>query len=405
MQKIITGLDIGTTKISACLAALTPEGKARILGIGSADAKGINKGFVSSLDKLVDSITLAVRAAEDKARVKAHEVVANISGASVAGRPSSGLIPLARRGREITPRDVRKAVEMTKAVSLTLEKDFLYGAVQGFAVDDNEGVENPAGLFGTKLNARMYVITAQATHIQNISKAVNYAGYELLKIIPTAVASAPLLLKEDEGAGGTLIADIGGGITELAVFRNGRLRFFDSINVGGMDLTSSLSAHFKIPFGSAESIKRKHGSILKEDLTKDQKNTFDVEDRRVVIDSDTMNNILKERHEEIAHILMERLNTSGNFTRNISSFMLTGGSALLSGASESLEELFKMPVKMARIRGIEGDPSILANPASTAAIGLARYGLENHIRTRPVTGKSLLTDVTHRIRTLLDEYF
>jgi len=407
MRNIITGLDIGTSKVCAAIVGISPEGRIKVRGIGLAEAKGINKGFVSNLDKLIDSVSAAVKAAEEEAGVKAHNVVTNISGSSVTGRLNEGLVHLSRRGREITARDITAAVETTKNISLTLERDFLYCAPQEFAVDDNAGVEDALGLFGTKLKVRLYVITALATHIQNISKAVSYAGYELTDVVPTLVAAATCMLRDEEKHGGVLVIDMGGGITELAIYKNGVLRFSDSVNVGGMDLTASLSAHFKISFEGAEMIKRECAGISKEDLSKEKKSIFDVDNRHVTVNSVIINNLLKERFDEIFYILNDRLRASEFFSDSMPAFVVTGGSSLLSGVHESFEGLLNIPLKRWRIEGIEADSSYLTNPVYSAAISLAKYGLNKYRSPRRIhsRGKSLLFDSVSRIRSFLDDYF
>lgn len=407
MKRMATGLDIGTTKICAALSGVAANGEIEVLGVGVADAKGINKGFVSHLDKLVDSINKAVQAAEEKAGVKAHHIVTNISGSSVTAALNESSIPLSRRGREVTKRDIEKIIETTKNISLTLEEDFLFCCPHEFIVDDHDGVEDPQGLYGTKLKVRLYVITALANHIQNISKAVRYAGYELFNIVPTSVASASGILDNEQRHNGAIVIDIGGGITELAILSGGLLRYFNSVNVGGMDLTACLSAHLKIPFENAELIKRRYGSISKEDLRKDEKNIFDIGTRRITVNTDQINNILKERLDEIFHILKERLAVSDYFQAPMHSLVVTGGSALLHGALESCEHFFEMPAKMGRVKGINGDPSILANPAYSAAISLAQYGMNKYKSpySRSPKGKSFLLDTYYRFRDTINEYF
>ncbi len=406
MKNVITGLDIGTSKICAAIAEITPDQRCEVRGVGLADAKGVNKGFVSNLDKLIDSITRAVQSAEEKTGIKAHNVITNISGASVSGGLHEGLMPLSRRGREVAKRDIAKVIEMAKHISFSLEKGFLYAAPQEFVVDDNDGIENPLGLFATKLKVKLYVITSLLSHIQNISKAVSYAGYELLDIIPTTVASPSGVLKDEDLQAGAIIVDIGGGITELAVFSGGTLRFFDSVNVGGMDLTAHLSAKLKIPFRHAEEVKIKYGSVSKEDLTKDLKATLDIDNKHIVLDNRKTNKLLKERFDEIFYILKERLEKSRHFKASAPAFVVTGGGALLHGALESLEDFFSSPVRMGRAVDIAGDPSVTSNPVYSAAISLAKYGLRKHATPKPRFSKApFLLNPFYKLRDIMDEYF
>ncbi|MEE8360377.1 MAG: cell division protein FtsA [Candidatus Omnitrophota bacterium] len=403
----LLGLDIGTTKICASILAYDAQDQAHLLGTGISDSKGIKKGFVSNLDKLIDSISKAAQAAEDKAGVKARRVVANISGPSLVGRLQDGLIFLSRRGREITKRDVKKVIDTTKHISYTMEKDLLYAVPQEFTIDEAQNVEDPVGLFGTKLKVRLYVITALTTHIQNIAKAVNYAGYDLVDIVPTTVAAASGLLRKEEKTDGAVIIDIGGGVTELAVFKEETFRFFDSINVGGMDLTSCLSSHYNIPFASAEMIKRHYGGISKDDLKKDENNILDIGDRQIVIKSGELNSLLKERFDEIFHILKERLKGSGYYDNLIPSIIITGGSALLHGALESFEDRLKIRVRMGSITGVKGDPSILNNPLYSAAISIAKYGLdkEKARKGHSLKDRFFIVNTFHKFRDFLEDYF
>ena len=407
-NSLVTGLDIGTSKICAAIACTHQDDGVQIKGIGLADAKGINKGFVSNLDKLIDSVNKAVRSAEEKAGLAAHNVVANISGPSIAGSLCEGLIPLARRGREITRNDISRVIEITKDTSLSLERDLLYAVPHEFIVDDNNGIENPLGLFGTKLKVKLYVITALATHLQNISKAINYAGYELLDIVPTAIAAQSCILRNDDLRRGAAVIDIGGGITEMAVFDGGVLRYFDTVSIGGMDLTAHLSAHLKLPFNFAEKIKKKYGGISKEDLRSEKQAIFDIDDRDVSIDSSMMNNLLKDRFDEIFYIIKDRLaRSSHDFSASTPSIVMTGGGALLSGALETFEDFFKTPARIGRANGIKGDSSILSNPVYATAIGLAKYGLERHGKraSRALKGRFFLLDAFLKFRDMLEEYF
>lgn len=407
MNNAITGLDIGTSKICAAIAAPADDGTPEILGTGLVDARGINKGFVSNLDKLIDSVCKAVRAAECQAGIKTHKVITNISGSSLAGVPSESVIHLSRRGREITRADVEKAVETARNVSLTLERDSLYCVTQEFMVDDSENLENALGLFGTKLKARLYVITALATHIQNISKAVSYAGYEPLEIIPTVIPAAEAILNEEETRSGAVMMDIGGGITELAIYKDGALRFFDTVNVGGMDLTAALSANLKVSFRTAEMIKKRTGSILKEDLSADKNSIYEADGRHITVESDITNAILKTRFEEILHILMERLKSSAYFTGSIPSLTVTGGGSLLHGVLEACEELSGMPLKRWRVGNVKADPSMLSNPVYSAAIAIAKYGLVKHktCRRRSFAGAPILSNAFHKVRDFINDYF
>ncbi len=406
VKKIITGLDIGTTGIRAAIAGADRDGGLRLLGAGMSEARGINKGFVANLDKLTDSISRAVRSAEDAAGVRAHRVSANISGASVAGGLHEGLVSLARRGREIKKRDVRRVIEGTKSISLTMEKDLLCAVPQEFVVDDSHEVEDPLGLYGAKLKVRLYVVTAQATHVQNLSKAVNYAGYDLSDLVPTPVAAAESLLSEREKRDGVILIDMGGGVTEISLFRGGTLRFFDSVNVGGMDLTSAIASHLKVPFRSAEAIKRHYGGVLPED-TVNREDIMDVDSRHIVVNSRELSCLLRERLDEIFHIITERLSGRGRMSERATQITVTGSGALLHGALELFEKKFGLPVKTGSVSDISGEPAVLQNPAYAAAVSLAWYGLRgNRDPGRRALGDRLfIVDTFYRFREMIEDYF
>lgn len=407
MRKILTGLDIGTSKVCAAIIEAEPGANARILGLGTASSTGINKGFVSNLDKLVDSISKAVQEAEHRAGAKAHHVVANISGASLMSRINEGSVLLSRRGREITRRDVRKVIDTTKHMSVTLDKDLIYMEPQEFIIDDSNQIEDPIGLFGAKLKVKLHVVTAMMTHIQNISKAINYAGYELIDIVPNSVAASSTILEEEDRDNGTVIIDIGGGITEIGVYRDNSFKWIDSVNVGGMDLTSCVSSFYRVPFGDAEMIKKRLGGIAKEDIEKETQDIFDIDSRSVVVTSEKMNSLLKDRFDEITNILHERLKSSGQLGMPLSKIVLTGGSVLLHGVTDAFEARFGVSVKLGRVKGVVGDPAILANPSFAASISLAKYGLTKfkNTKTGPFKGKFFLVDIFYRFRELIEDYF
>lgn len=407
MKRIVTGLDIGTSKVCAAIVTRSEEDKAEILGVGITGARGVNKGFVSNLDKLVDSVSKAVQSAEEKAGLRAHEVVVNISGASVLAKTTESAILLSKRGREITRRDTKRAIDNARNMSLTMDRDLLYSVPLEFTVDDDHVVENPLGLFGTKLKVKLYAITALRTHIQNISKAVSYAGYELLDIIPGSVAIENGMLKEKERSNGAIVLDIGGGVTEVALFYNNIFRFLDSVNVGGMDLTSSLSSFLKVPFTNAEKIKRQCAAISDEELAKERESLFDVENRQVVVKSREVNAMMRERFDEISHILDERLRSSELARLPVSNVIVTGGGALMNGALERFEKAFNIHVRMGRVHGVVGDPGTVSNPRYSTSISLAKYGLDKFTKpkSRAYKGRVFVLDTVQRFREMLDEYF
>jgi len=404
MKNVIAGLDIGTSKICAAIAGES-DVQDELLGLGVTQSKGINKGFVSNLDKLIDSISEALGAAQEKAGMKVQRVVADISGSSVSGNVHENVMFLSRRGREITKRDVKKALNSTRNTSMTMERDILFDAPHEFVIDDSHEAEDPVGLFGSKLKARLYVISALTTHVQNISKAVNYAGYELVDIIPGSVAASFGILKDEQKKDGSFLVDMGGGITEMALISNNRFQFLDSINVGGMDLTACISSHYKIPFGKAETVKRRYGAVSKEEIAKAQQNIIEFDDRQIVVKGDEMNRLLKKRFEEMFNIIRERL-TSAKTPAQFSRVVATGGGFLLQGAIESLEELLGAEVGLGHISGMKGDPAAFSNPIYSTAISLAKYGLHRYKRKPiPIEGRIFFADLFSRFKNLMDEYF
>ena len=405
MKNIIAGLDMGTSKICAAIAGQAPDGERKLMGVGSAESRGINKGFVSNIDKLVDSIQEALAAAQDQAGTKVNRVVANISGSSVSGNVHEGITLLSRRGREITKKDVKKVLDLARNTSLTMERELLFNAAQDFIVDDAHEVEDPIGLFGSKLKVRLYIVSALTTHVQNISKAVNYAGYDLVDVMPNPVAASYGVLSEQEKKEGVFLIDIGGGVTEFALLGNNRFYVLDSINVGGMDLTACISSFYKIPFTMAEMIKKRYGGISKEEAAKAHEDILEFDGRQIVVKSDEVNKLLRERFEEMYNIVNERL----AFVKGQASFsqvVVTGGGSLLSGAIESLGDLFGADIRLGRVNGLSGDPSLFSNPLYSSAVSLAKYGSERYARRpKPIEGRIFILDIFSRLKELMEEYF
>ena len=265
-RKIITGLDIGTSKVCATIAELKENGELSILGAGLAPCSVLSEGVVSDLDKLTDSVASALETAEDKAKVKAHNVFANAGGIFVKGNSYDGAFLYSTTPRAVIKRDVNKVINIAKDLSVSLGEDPIHLIPLIYSLDNQEGIENPLGLYGAKLKVRLYIITCASNIIKNIAKAISHAGYEMADIIYSGIATS-CVLSDEEKSDGVALMDMGSHTTELVIFSKGKIRFNAALDFGGQDITEEISSHFKIPKRVAEDLKIRYGTIHERDLS------------------------------------------------------------------------------------------------------------------------------------------
>ncbi len=381
-ERIIVGLDIGTTKICAVVGEVS-RGEINIIGVGLHPSAGLRKGAVINIESTVESIKKAVADAEVMAGCEISSVYVGIAGGHIKGFNSHGIIAI--KGREITEHDVQRVVEAASAVAIPLDRETIHAIPQEFIVDDQEAIQNPVGMTGVRLETKIHIVTGAVASARNIIKCCNKAGLAVCDIVLESLASGEAVLTPEEKELGCALADIGGGTTDLALFKGNNIKHIFELTLGGHNLTNDISIGLRTPLAEAEKIKVDHGTCLPESIKKGETIEVPGVGGRGVnkLSRDILAEILEPRVEEMFTILKREIYSNGLENAFPSGIVLTGGSALLPGMSEIVESVFSAPVRVGEPVGIEGLKDVVKNPAFATGVGLVIFG------SRDSTGKNL----------------
>jgi cell division protein FtsA len=410
-DRYIVGLDVGTHKICAIVAEIGDEGRLDVIGIGQAESKGLRKGVVINLEATVEAIKRVVEEAELMAGVEIGSAYVGLSGTHVRGFNSRGVVAVQGRNRVIEREDVRRAVEAAKAVSIPADREILHVLPQEFVVDDQDGIADPTGMNGTRLEVNVHVVTCSSTAAQNTVTCVNRAGLEVLDTVLTQNAAAEAVLTADEKELGVALVDLGGGTTDLAIYEKGSLWHTAVLQVGGEHFTNDVAVALRTPVHEAEKIKKKHGCALASLVSEeDSLEVPSVGGRKPrIMARQVLGEVIQARAEEVCQMLLTEVRRAG-FDRNLNSgVVLTGGAAILEGLPEIAEQIFDMPVRRGTPSGVGGLVDVVASPVYSTAVGLVLHGYRNR------TGRSLLVPraaatgtfgrVTGRLMNWLSDFF
>lgn len=392
-QEIIVGLDIGTTKVCAVVAVVDEGGRFNILGVGRSPSDGLTRGVVTNIDKTVRSIQSAVAEAESRSGIKIQSVIVGIAGDHIQSFQSRGVIAISGPENEISAADVHRLIEDTKRVALPSDRKIIHVIPQEFIIDGQDGVCDPVGMSGVRLEANVHIITGLITAAQNIYKCVQRAGLHVSDMVLEPLASSYAVLEEEEKEVGISLLDIGGGTTDLAVFEDRTIRHTAVIPVAGNQVTNDIRKGLGVLTEQAEKLKCLHGFAYVPSVVDDEPITIPGIGGRppLEIDKKLLAQIIQPRMEEIFEIAAMEIKRSG-YSRHLSAgIVLTGGGALIKGASELAREVLGMPVKI----GIPGGFSAglvreIENPIYATCVGLVLHGFK-HKETTPLNfgnGKS-----------------
>ncbi|RJP43011.1 MAG: cell division protein FtsA [Desulfobacteraceae bacterium] len=375
-EEIIVGLDIGTTKI--CTIVAETDGKnCNIIGIGSHPSVGLRKGVVVNMEATVESIKKAVEEAEMMAGCEISSVYAGIAGGHITGFNSNGIIAI--KGDEVTQADVDRVIEAARAVAIPMDREVIHVLPQEFIVDGEPGINNPVGMAGVRLEAKIHIVTGAVTSAQNIVKCANNAGLDVCDIILEPIASSEAVMNAEEKEVGTGLIDIGGGTTDLAVFSGNNIRHTFVLAIGGNNMTNDISIGLRTPMTEAERIKLKFGTCLPDRVKNDE--SIEISDisgrgtRR--LPRQILAEILEPRVEEIFTLVKREIHRAGMKEAVSSGIILTGGASLLEGVTEIAESVFELPVRIGVPQGISGLVDVVNNPMYATGVGLVLYGARN----------------------------
>jgi len=379
-QEIIVGLDIGTTKVCAVVASVDVGGKFNVLGVGRSLSDGLTRGVVTNIDKTVRSIQSAVAEAESRSGIKIQSVIVGIAGDHIQSFQSRGVIAISGPENEISQADVHRLIEDTKRVALPSDRRIIHVIPQEFIIDGQDGVCDPVGMAGVRLEANVHIITGLVTAAQNIYKCVERAGLQVRDMVLEPLASSYAVLEEEEKEVGIALLDIGGGTTDLAVFEDRTIRHTAVIPVAGNQVTNDIRKGLGVLTEQAEKLKCQHGFAYLPSVVDDEPITIPGIGGRppLEIDKRLLAQIIQPRMEEIFEIAAMEIKRSG-YSRHLSAgVVLTGGGSLIKGAAELSREVLGMPVKIGIPGGFNaGLVREIENPIYSTCVGLVLHGLRN----------------------------
>jgi cell division protein FtsA len=382
-KNLVIGLDIGTSKIVAIVAELLPEGTLNVIGLGQHVSRGLKKGVVVNIDSTVNAIQRAIEEAELMADCKIKSVYTGIAGSHVKSLNSHGMVKI--KDAEVSQTDVDKVVDTARAISLPGDQQILHILTQEFIIDGQEDVREPLGMSGMKLEVKVHIVTGAVAAAQNIIKCIKRCGLEVSDLILQPLASSTAVLTEDEKELGVCLVDIGGGTTDIAVFKSGAIRHTAVVPIAGDQMTNDIAVAFRTPTQSAEDIKVKHGCALRQ--LADPREIVEVpgvdgrEPRQLSVQ--TLAEVIEPRVVELYEFVLGELRRSGMEEMIASGIVITGGSAMMRGMIELGEEIFHMPVRMGLPRYVGGLSEVVSNPRYATGVGLVLMGkqqLEKHLQ-------------------------
>jgi cell division protein FtsA len=373
-RKLLVGLDIGTSKVVAIVGELSEEGALEVIGIGSHPSRGLKKGVVVNIESTVQSIQRAVEEAELMAGCEIAVVYTGIAGNHVRSLNSHGIVAI--RDKEVSGSDVDRVIDAARAVAIPADQRILHVLPQEFVIDNQEGIREPIGMSGVRLEAKVHLVTGAVSAAQNIVKCVQRCGLQAQDVVLEQLASSYSVLTEDEKELGICLIDIGGGTTDIAVFCGGAIQHTAVIPIAGDQVTNDIAVSLRTPLQYAEEIKIKYACALSQlanaDETIEVPSVGDRPPRRLA--RQTLAEVVEPRYEELFALVRDELRRSGFEELIAAGIVLTGGSSKMEGAVELAEEVFHMPVRLGIPQYVEGLVDVVRNPIHATGVGLLLYG-------------------------------
>src|SRR3989338_5667317 len=371
----VVGLDIGTTKVCAIVGEPTEHGL-DIVGIGTHPSRGLRKGVVVNIEATVNSIRRAVEEAELMSGGEITQAYTGIAGAHIKGVNSHGIVAI--KDKEVKPSDVDRVIDAAQAIAIPLDRELIHVVPQEFVVDDQDGVKDPVGMSGVRLEAKVHIVTGAVTSAQNIIKCCNRAGLNVCDIILEQLASAEAVLSQDEKELGVALVDLGGGTTDIAIFSRGALIHTAVLSLGGNHVTNDVAVGLRTPAHEAERIKQKYGCALTSRVTQDE--TIEVPSvggrNPRLLSRQILAEIIEPRLEEIYSLVRQEIVRAGCEDLIAAGLILTGGTSLLDGTPELAEQVFHLPVRRGLPCNVGGLVDVVKSPMFSTGVGLIQLGLK-----------------------------
>jgi cell division protein FtsA len=404
-NSIVVGLDIGTSKVCAVIGEMSEQG-VEIIGVGSHPSQGLRKGVVINIEGTVNSVKKAVEEAGLMAGCEIHTVFTSISGGHIKAFNSHGIVAV--KNKEVTQRDLERVIDAARAVAIPMDRDVLHVLPQDYVIDDQDGIREPLGMSGVRLEAKVHIVTGAATSAQNIVKCCNRTGLNVAEMVLAPLAAAEAVLSDEERELGVVLVDVGGGTTDIAIYHDGTVKHTAVVGIGGNHVTNDIAAGLRTPFNDAERIKQRYGSAKAATVPASER----VEVPSVAgkgagsVSRQILCEIIEPRLDEIFELVQKEIIKSGFEGALTSGIVITGGSMLLPGAVEMAERSFGLPVRLGLPAHVRGLVDIIRNPTYATGVGLVLHGMKRHERNvYRIREDKILSKVKHRMSDWFSEFF
>ena len=377
--KTIVGIDVGTTKICTLVAEAQEDGQPRIIGVGTAPARGLRKGVVVNVHEATEAIQASVVKAERISGYKITHAYVGVGGGHVSAINSRGVVGISRSERGISATDIERALDAARAVAIPHNREIIHTIPRGYLVDSQEGVKDPIGMQGIRLEVEAHIVTGASTSVSNLVKCVREAGVEIEDLILQPLASGEAVLKESEQEMGVVLADIGGGTTDIAIFIDGSIWHTVILGTGGEHLTRDVAVGLRTPFNTAEELKIKYGYAMPGSMTTDEmiEVTSFGDGGRQSISRRQLAEVIEARAEEIFLLILREIKRSGYDGLLPAGLVLCGGTAELSGIKDLARQVLQLPVRVGSPQELQGLTDVLESPAYATAVGLILWGMRH----------------------------
>jgi cell division protein FtsA len=405
-NELVVGLDIGTTKICAIVGEIQPDG-VDIVGIGTSPSRGLRKGVVINIESTVGSINRAIEESEMMAGCEIKSVYVGIAGGHIKGINSHGVVAV--KDKEVKQSDIRRVIDAARAVVIPLDREVIHILPREFIIDNQDGIKEPLGMSGVRLEAKVHMVTGACSSAQNLIKCANKTGLDVSDIVLQQLASSMAVLNEDEKDLGVALIDIGGGTTDIAIFSNGSIVHTAVLSLGGNQITNDIAVGLRTPAPEAEKLKIRHGCAMASLVDKDE--TIDVPSvggrNTRVLSRQILCEIIEPRVEEIFSLIQREIQRSGYDDLLASGAVITGGSTIMEGMPELAEDVLGMPVRRGIPGKIGGLVDVVRSPIYATGVGLVLYGREHldhkFFPIRP--DKNLYTRIRQRMKGWIRDFF
>jgi len=404
-NSIVVGLDIGTSKVCAVVGEMTERG-VEIIGIGSHSSQGLRKGVVINIEATVNSLTKAIEEAGLMAGCEIHTVFTSISGGHIKGFNSHGIVAV--KNKEVAQRDLERVIDAAKAVAIPIDREVLHVLPQDYIIDDQDGIKEPLGMSGVRLEAKVHIVTGAVTSAQNIIKCCNRSGLNVAEIILAPLAAAETVLTEEERDLGVLLVDMGGGTTDFVLLHDGTVKHTAIIGIGGNHITNDIAAGLRTPFNDAERLKQLYGCAAARMVTEDERVQIpNIAGKGAgTVSRQILCEIIEPRLDEIFELVQKEIAKSGYENSLASGVVVTGGAMLLPGAIEMAERAFGLPVRLGVPAHVVGLLNVINDPVYAVAVGLVLHGMKRRERNvYRVREDKMLSKVKHRMSDWLSDFF